>query len=66
MVGQIYTTDMQSNKAKSFNTEAPFLDLTLSITTAVRSDVVVLLLLKSVWSLFCYSVLCVLLDLQPS
>ena len=34
MVGQIYPTKLQLNKANSFDTEAPFLDLNLSITNA--------------------------------
>ena len=29
MVGQIYPTELQLNKANSFNTQAPFLDLNL-------------------------------------
>ena len=57
MVGQIYPTELQLNKANSSDTEAPFLDLNLSITNgivsskiydkqaAVRSKAVVLLLL---------------------
>ena len=32
MVGQIYPTELQLNKANSSDTEAPFLDLDLSIT----------------------------------
>ena len=32
MVGQIYHTELQLNKANSSDTEAPFLDLNLSIT----------------------------------
>ena len=32
MVGQIYPSELQLNKANSSDTEAPFLDLTLSIT----------------------------------
>ena len=32
MVGQIYPTELQLNKANSSDTEAPFLDLNLSIT----------------------------------
>ena len=32
MLGQIYPTELQLNKAKSSDTEAPFLDLNLSIT----------------------------------
>ena len=34
MVGQIYPTELQLNKANSSDTEAPFLDLNLSIQTA--------------------------------
>ena len=30
MVGQIYPTELQLNKANSLDTEAPFLDLNLS------------------------------------
>ena len=37
MVGQIYTTELQLNKANSSDTEAPFLDLNLSITNGVVS-----------------------------
>ena len=32
MVGQIYLTELQLNKANSSDTEAPFLDFNLSIT----------------------------------
>ena len=32
MVGQIYPIELQLNKANSSDTEAPFLDLNLSIT----------------------------------
>ena len=32
MVGQIYPTELQLNNANSSDTEAPFLDLNLSIT----------------------------------
>ena len=32
MVGQIYPAELQLNKANSSDTEAPFLDLNLSIT----------------------------------
>ena len=32
MVGQIYPTELQLNKVNSSDTEAPFLDLNLSIT----------------------------------
>ena len=35
MVGQIYPTELQLNKAKTSDTEAPFLDLNLSITNGV-------------------------------
>ena len=35
MVGQIYPTELQLNKADSSNTEAPFLDLNLSITNGI-------------------------------
>ena len=35
MVGQIYPTELQLNKANSFDTEAPFLDLNLSITNGI-------------------------------
>ena len=31
MIGQIYPTELQLNKANSSDTEAPFLDLNLSI-----------------------------------
>ena len=37
MVGQIYPTALQLNKANSFDTEAPFLDLNLSITNGIVS-----------------------------
>ena len=42
MVGQMYPSGLQLNKASSSDTEAPFLDLALA---AVRSKAVVLLLL---------------------
>ena len=35
MVGQIYPTELQLNKANSPETEAPFLDLNLSITNGI-------------------------------
>ena len=35
LVGQIYPTELQLNKANSSNTEAPFLDLNLSITNGI-------------------------------
>ena len=38
MVGQIYPTELQLNKANSSNTEAPFLDLNLSITNGIVSS----------------------------
>ena len=38
MVGQIYPTELQLNKANSSDTEAPFLDLTLSITNGIVSS----------------------------
>ena len=38
MVGQIYPTELQLNKANSSDTEAPFLDLNLSITNCIVSS----------------------------
>ena len=38
MVGQIYPTELQVNKANSSDTEAPFLDLNLSITNDIVSS----------------------------
>ena len=38
MVGQIYPTELQLNKANSSDTEAPFLDLTLSTTDGIVSS----------------------------
>ena len=38
MVGQIYPTKLQLNKANSSDTEAPFLDLNLSITNGIISS----------------------------
>ena len=38
MVGQIYLTELQLIKANSFDTEAPFLDLNLSITNDIVSS----------------------------
>ena len=35
MVGQIYPTELQLNKANSSDTEAPFLDLNLSISNSI-------------------------------
>ena len=35
MVGQIYPTKLQLNKANSSDTEAPFLDLNLSIANGI-------------------------------
>ena len=37
MVGQIYPPELQLNKANSSDTEAPFLDLNLSITNGIFS-----------------------------
>ena len=37
-VGKIYPTDLQLNKANSSDTEAPFLDLDLSITNGIVSS----------------------------
>ena len=37
MVGQMYPTELQLNKANSSNTEAPFLDLNFSITHGIVS-----------------------------
>ena len=38
MVGQIYPTELQLNKANSADTDAPFLDLDLSITNGIISS----------------------------
>ena len=38
MVGQIYPTELQLNKTNSSDTEAPFLDLNLSITNGIVSS----------------------------
>ena len=38
MVGQIYTTDIQLNKANSSDTKAPFLDFNLSIRNGIVSS----------------------------
>ena len=38
MVGKIYPTKLQLNKANSAATEAPFLDLDLSITNGIVSS----------------------------
>ena len=38
MVGQIYPTELQLNKANSSDTEASFLDLNLSITNGIVSS----------------------------
>ena len=37
MVGQIYPTELQLDKANSSDTEAPFLDLNLCITNGIVS-----------------------------
>ena len=38
MGGQIYPTELQLNKANSFDTEAPFLDLNLSKSNGIVSS----------------------------
>ena len=38
MVGQIYPTELQLNKTNSSDTEAPFLELNLSITNGIVSS----------------------------
>ena len=38
MVGQIYSTELQLNKANSSDTEAPFLDLNLLMTNGIVSS----------------------------
>ena len=38
MVGHIYPTELQLNKASSSDTEAPFLELNLSITNGIVSS----------------------------
>ena len=38
MIGQIYPTEFQLNKANSSDTEAPYLDLNLSITNGIVSS----------------------------
>ena len=38
IVGQIYPTELQLNKANSSDTEAPFLNLNLSITNGIVSS----------------------------
>ena len=38
MVGLLYPTELQLNKANSSDTEAPFLDLNLSITNVIFSS----------------------------
>ena len=38
MVGRIYPTELQLNKANSSDTETPFLDLNLSITNGIVSS----------------------------
>ena len=38
MVSRIYPTELQLNKANSSDTEAPFLDLKLSITNGIVSS----------------------------
>ena len=43
MVGQIYPTELQLNKANSSDTEAPFLDLNLSITNGIVSSKIMII-----------------------
>ena len=38
MLGQIYPTELQLDKANSSDTEAPFLDLNLSLTNGIVSS----------------------------
>ena len=38
MVGQIYPTELQLNKANTFDTEVPFLDLDLPIRKGIVSS----------------------------
>ena len=38
MLGQIYPTELHLNKANSSDTEAPILDLSLSITNGIVSS----------------------------
>ena len=38
MVGQIYPTELQLNKANSSDTEAPFFHLNLSVTNGIVSS----------------------------
>ena len=38
LIGQIYPTELQLNKANSSDTEAPFLDLNLSVTNGIVSS----------------------------
>ena len=38
MVGQVYPTELQLNKANSSDTKAPFLDFNLSITNGIVSS----------------------------
>ena len=40
MVGQIYPTELQLNMVNSSDTEAPFLDLNLSITNGIVSSII--------------------------
>ena len=40
MVGQIYPTELQLNKGVSSDTDAPFLDLDLSITNGIVSSTI--------------------------
>ena len=38
MIGQIYSAELQLNKANSFDIEAPFFNLTLSIMNVIVSS----------------------------
>ena len=38
MLGQIYPSELLLNKVNSFDTESPFMDLTLSITNGIVSS----------------------------
>ena len=51
MVDQIYPTELQLNKAHSFDTEAPFMDLDLSITNDIVSSQI-----KDKWDYFYFEI----------
>ena len=42
MVGQIYPTKLQLNKANSSDTQTPYLDLDLSITNVIVSPMIMI------------------------